>query len=269
MIEQLTNVSARHAANEALSHRRDRSFGEDAHTTVQTLIRQIESWSASHSTAERLSILASAWKRLAIVEACCSDAARVRSHLKQAVKCYVKAVGRSTRNKSYPLSQAALARLLSGWTSRAVRMDAQDSIDQLAKLVAPSDRPGGFWDLVQRADLGFLQALSAIAAGAPGPTAKQVAEHYHVAIHRSANRLQRRSVAETFDCAIVVLETYPQSAPGGAKTRAALAVDLVRDLCALLGFAAPPARAAAAPASPRPETSSRPAGDDHPVPPAE
>ena len=84
------------------------------------LIRQIEAWSASHSTAERLSILASAWKRLAIVEACCSDAARVRSHLKQAVKCYVKAVERSTRNKSYPLSQAALARLLGGWTSRAI-----------------------------------------------------------------------------------------------------------------------------------------------------
>jgi hypothetical protein len=274
MHEQLMNVCARHAARKAIWHRDDASFdAEAARIEIRDLIRQIEAWSAAYPTAERLSILGSAWKRLAMVEASRGDLLRMRGHLKQSVKRYVQAAERAVADKAYPLSQVALGRLLGGWTSSAIRADAVASMDAIAALQSAMAAPSTFWDSVYVADLAFLRTLHGIAAGTQKAQVEEVADPYSVAIHRGASALEKQSPAETFDSVIVALEAYPMRTSDGAPTRAAQGAALVRDLCALLGFAAPPPRAARVPPSPRLETSSRPAGDDHPVgaraPPAE
>jgi hypothetical protein len=268
MLEQLMNVSARRAAREAVRYRGTPAFdGNAARTDLRDLIRQIEAWSDAFPTAERHNILGSAWKRVAMVEACCGDLAQARANLKRSVKRYARAI-ESAGDNAYSLSQVALGRLLGGWISRAIRAEAVASMDAIAAILPAAEAPQTFWDSVYAADLAFLRALHGIAAGTPKASVEEIAARYKAAIHRGASVLERQSPAETFTCAIVVLETYPPSAPDGAPSRAAQGAALVRGLCALLNFTAPPG-AAPAPPRPRPETSSRPAGDDHPVPPAE
>ena len=189
--EQLLNLQARQAWAE-LDAQADASASAHADTLassrkqIQRTLRGLEALANSHPTTERLSLLGSAWKRLALLECRAGNRAAESAALGRAADAYRRATADAPRDEVfYPMLNAMAIDL-----RRDVQPGAgglpwqQDSIDRVrASLSLKLQRNPDFWGFVSQVELALYEALNdkRLAEQQPSLTAAYADLHMRVA----------------------------------------------------------------------------------------
>jgi tetratricopeptide (TPR) repeat protein len=225
--EQLANLRAKQAVQAWRNGPRDAAATEKAVAAIRQSIEQIEAVSnlvrastgttaPSRAVVERLSLLGSAWKRMAIVK---RDDERRQALIESAAK-YKEAYERSRRipNREpdhYPAVNWQLMRALLGQ-----RVDRK-LLKEVDKYAAGEDaRSPNFWALVNAMD---AQVVEALAEGKVGERSDKIETAFKRAWKRGGNYREGRAIKEQ-------LEFIRDMLPERGRKRA----NLVKDFDALL-----------------------------------
>jgi hypothetical protein len=232
-IEQRANYRVRRAADEWLAQRRAKPGKADGEAearlkVVEGAIDELERLCLSGVTGERLNLLGSACKRLALMQA---TPARRRKALERMAAYYRQAFERGARSEPYAFTNHATARLL----ARALGAELEgDWADELARelgrlsdaLARRYEAKPAFWDGASLGDLELVRLLEACAGldakkldlpEACVALADGVLARYQAALGRGASPRERASLVENLD---FVLEfVTPPTAPLAAALR--------------------------------------------------
>ncbi len=214
-IEQLTNLSARHAVAVMRSLPPEQRNSAKTAEEIRTWLRKIEGLTALlGETRERLSLQGSCWKRLAQVRPAVGEA---EAALKTMAECYDRAAAIDERgNKSYPLLMACSARICD-----AVRAgkDCDASVEAQLKTLIGAEPPddADFWDLILRADARTAEVV----LRSPNPSAELPAleKGYRRAWCHMGSPVKLRSVLEQLD---FYEDIFSFGAPGTEFKRASI-----------------------------------------------
>ena len=218
--EQLENLRARQAW-QTVERLEPGAVGiQAARTRIQAAIRRLQSLADRHPTVERLCLLGSAWKRLALLENRDGGAAAARQALDAAARAYGRAedLAAATANAElyYPaLNRIALDIVACGADPKWPGPDAartQAARDSLQRRTR--DDPD-FWSCIGQVE---LELYAALAAGRLADEAAMLARGYAEIHARVAATKLWRSVA---DQAGLVLETAVARSKGAERQAAA------------------------------------------------
>ena len=227
-VEQLANVRTRVEAEKArdAAQQGDASRLTEARKVIEQDIRELEKLIALHPTMERLSLLGSAHKRLAVIASLAKDAGAEKASIDAMYEHYGKAeaLGRKTKNPDvfYPLFNRLMAQLCLGAcpTPDAVKGDMAE-LEKLLNERVESDPD--FWSAVGQTDLCLLDAITQRTLSSQ----QSRIEQGYSGIHDRVRAV--RWWASIYDGAEFVLRKYAERTSEAAEKAAARKVtDLLR-----------------------------------------
>ncbi|RPI42309.1 MAG: CHAT domain-containing protein, partial [Betaproteobacteria bacterium] len=242
MLEQLVNVSARQAARNAIRMKRGSAYDVEAvRKQILDSMDELAAFTRKYPTRERWSLMGSALRRLALVEAVQGDLSDMRAQIAASVAHYERANRLPGGLDPYAAFGAALGQLIDKWQDRTALDDVDRRLADIAAVLDPKGPRRDFWTSVYFADLALLRTLHAFATGRktlPAElSADAVAAAYEAAMRRGANWQQRRSVQETFDFIALTLQRSGERRRGKPAEQMRAAVQLVQTIAKRLGFA--------------------------------
>lgn len=233
-IEQLENLRARLAWQTVASVAPTAAALKAGRDRIQGAIERLQSLATRHPTVERLCLLGSGWKRLAMLEQRARDAAAARQALDKAAAAYGQAEALAAATASselfYPaLNRMALELLIHGADPRWKGLDAERTQAARQNLLQRAHDDPDFWSGVGQVEVELYEALAQRRLAA---SISAIADGYADIHARVSSAKPWRTVA---DQARFVLE--PALARSKGPERRAVA-DL---LAILLGYAGPEA----------------------------
>jgi hypothetical protein len=225
--EKYQNLQARQAFSDAVRRAGTRASARARDAALQALAG-MEALVERSPTLERLSLLGSACKRLALIDRAAGDAAGERQHLGASLAAYRRAAERSATEGDgeyfYPGLNCLALHIVLGLGERKARGSAPaDEVAQwwersTASLQARSQRSPDFWSQVGLVEIELYRAIDARRL-APSKVALQAAwAELHARLDHPG---WWGSVADQGD---LVLSAYRQGAPAAAERAAALAL---------------------------------------------
>lgn len=154
-IEQLANLQARLAVQRWQTPSAKRADTSTPLELVNHSIAMMEKLLAFGKTSERLSILASTYKRKAWIS--CKSA---RTDALQQMEDYYKQASELHSDDAYPLFNCLTAKIIVNWDKNKTDKVLQDQIQTLGVSKATYQQQTNFWKLVEYADYLLLTCLS-------------------------------------------------------------------------------------------------------------
>ncbi|ATE61525.1 DUF7379 domain-containing protein [Thauera sinica] len=208
---------------------------------VNAAIGSLENLLPVGTTEERLSLLGSACKRLALIEI---ESDRRSEALRRMAGYYERAFERRQRSTAYGFTNWATACLLAGlsqdakeradWLSRC-----EQDATRLAEIVTRHNTADpNFWDAASLGDIALVRLIACYTGGLTTQAAealtKAVLAHYRAALQRGASPRERASVIENLDFALAFAGAPEASeAPEAPEAPPSLRTTLLRILNAL------------------------------------
>lgn len=177
--EQLLNLQARQAWTQASGAGQPGSLAAEREA-VRAALAALQELAARRPTPERLALLGSAWKRLALIERAARQAAAEQAALREALAGYRQAEALSARAGDPGRFRPALnAWALTLTLGDAASFDAGAQDAALAAMQAQARDEPDFWNQVGQVEFRMLQALSQgdLAAQVPALAAALVELH--------------------------------------------------------------------------------------------
>ncbi|HRP97479.1 MAG TPA: CHAT domain-containing protein, partial [Rhodocyclaceae bacterium] len=186
---------------------------------IEGAIHDLELLSRRAVTAERLNLLGSACKRLAMVRA---EAAQQTEALVRMAEHYGRAWELTGRRSAYAFTNRATAALIAAWRGHSPEGDWRSHLDRdLAAVTeaaaALAAREPSFWNGVTLADCQLVRLL-ALEPAAPGGArpdrdalGSEIVELYWSALRRGASPRERSSVLEHLQFVIELLPATPET----------------------------------------------------------
>ncbi len=206
----------------------------EARKLIQLALTGLDQLVAFRPTMERHDLLASAYKRRALVDTAAGQSARARQDLIEMKKCYEHAleVGRTEQGADlyYPASNCLAAEVTLGAGKPRLRLDPK--LRDLVKkhLDLKSGINADFWSVVGDIELRQYEAIAARNLG--GVRAKL--ERAYKNLHERAK--SPRMWSSVYDTAYLVLESFRRAQSPAAKTsgKARMETDAAEALLAML-----------------------------------
>ncbi|MFB8829409.1 tetratricopeptide repeat-containing protein [Azotobacter sp. CWF10] len=215
VIEQLANFRVRHAAEEWLKSRRQDVGEIDSATCKKEIERAISDLKmlCRHApTAERFSLLGSAYKRLALMQE--PTPARLDTLDKMAA-AYEQSFKRGGCGEAYAFSNWAIAELLALRLDTARAGDWQSTLESecsrlYGRLQADNEHNPNFWNSAGPVDLGLVRLLALYAPAIETlpmereALVERIIDGYRNAIERGASPRECASVFENLEWMIAL-----------------------------------------------------------------
>ncbi|HEX6829382.1 MAG TPA: CHAT domain-containing protein, partial [Burkholderiales bacterium] len=177
VVEQCANFKVRLAAEEWLELRSKapadlETQRQNRVATIERAILELDILYQRAATEERLNLLGSACKRLALVE---TDPNRRKEALLNMAAYYYQAFELGTRDKAYPFTNWATARLLALRLDPGLAGDWQTGLEADASRVSEAlersnEKDPNFWDGAALGDVDIVRLLARCAQQAPTAT---------------------------------------------------------------------------------------------------
>lgn len=229
VIENRANLAAKRAVRVALSPtpqprktaRKSKPAKGDApdtpaptpRETILAAIRDLEGLSSLGRTAERLSLLGSAYKRLAWIETSPEETRKALLGMAQNYEQACKIFAAAGRASAYPLTNELTARSLLEWTAKkrdkALLSRSEKACAQAVERAEQQAREEpSFWNASVAPDCSLILRLVRRAFDSDGRDA--IRDGYLQAMKRGASQRDRSAVLEHIDFLIAMADRYGQ-----------------------------------------------------------
>jgi hypothetical protein len=196
-LEQYCNIRVKECT---LRYKSNELSKKDAISTIEEVLKDLESLNRFVETVERWSLMGSAYKRLILL----SEADRVPKMLQGAIEAYEKASTLSDFRNAYPLTNwlqlLQIRNELEGKTGlKHSPLKARNAMSEILEKLEEAYSPKtSYWDISAKANIHLTQMLI------DGTTAAQnkVIESYHLLWKKAGTLGQKQTELEHFDCLI-------------------------------------------------------------------